>query len=227
MGVLAGLDKFELLAINKAYAESPLDFSSLSDSKSFNKLVLNAVDVDTDSLSMLTGLEQISLSRIDIDNINFVKSLKNLKSVYLYMTDTKDISAISGLKELKELQIEFCKEIKDLSPLGELVNLEKLHLGRNDYLSDFTPLSNLKNLEELSVNVCLTDINNISPIKEFVNLKRLELGNVNMSDISDLEIFYELTGLETLSFRSYLPIEDIKSLKEKLPGAKIYYSLIE
>lgn len=224
--VLGNLDKLELLGINKANSEKLLDLSPLLKCKSLKKLILNAANVNLNSISKLSNLELLSLSRIDTNDIDFIKDFNSLKAIYLYMTGTEDITALCELKELKEVHIEYCTEIKNLKPLGDLVALEKLYLGRNDYFNDLSVLSALQNLNELSINVCLTEINNISQIKNMTKLINLELGNVNISDISELETFYELVKLETLNFRSHLPVEDIDQLKTKLPNTKIKYEVI-
>jgi internalin A len=162
-------------------------------------------------LSKLNNIETLSLSQINIDNIDFLKSLKKLKDLSISNTNIKDISIlkqlpnlikldaskniglkIPTLKNLKYLDISNCG-ISDMSDLENYNSLEDLVCLSNDLkcLKSIDCLSNLK-----SVNLGDNKLRSVLPIKNNKTLKNLWLIGNRIEDANELR---ELTQLESLS----------------------------
>ena len=82
----------------------------------------------------------------ELDNIEFLKKAKKLKSLNLYYQSDIDYSVISECTKLQFLSLHCC-DISDLSRIGELENLDSLVLtGTN--VSEATDILKLKNKRE-------------------------------------------------------------------------------
>lgn len=80
----------------------------------------------------------------ELDNVEFLKKGKKLKSLNLYYQTDIDYSVISECTELQFLSLHHC-DISDLSMIGQLENLNSLVLtGTN--VSEATDILKLKNL---------------------------------------------------------------------------------
>lgn len=79
----------------------------------------------------LTGLNDLDLSGLSINNIDFLKPLENLSNINLSENLILDVYVLSEAKKLESLNLRKNK-IKDLSPVKSLVSLNKLYAQHND-----------------------------------------------------------------------------------------------
>ena len=99
-------------------------------------------------LAMFTNLTSLSLNRnyyiTDISAISNLTGLTELNLSYIHINNT---SALSNLTDLIELDLSY-NNITDIGGLSNLTNLTKLSLEYNR-ISDLSALSNLTNLTDL------------------------------------------------------------------------------
>jgi|GEM_PF-2769247 len=131
---------------------------------------------------------------------------ENVISLSLTFLDISDIEILKNFKKLEILNLTK-NQIKDISVLKNLTNLTRLNLSYNQ-ITDISSLRNLKNLTYLNLADC--KITDISILKELTNLKDLWLWYNQIIDISALG---ELKKLEKL-FLSKNKIVDISALSE-------------
>ncbi|MBS3203900.1 leucine-rich repeat domain-containing protein [Turicibacter bilis] len=169
------------------------------------------------AIGNIKSLEQLSITYSSIDNIDFLSSLINLKSLHintnydyydtfnweiisnlinletldLSSNDIDDISFLQSLTELKELNLND-NQVADLQPLQDLFNLEQLWISSNQ-LVDITSLQNLTKLRwvELAGN----EIINVMPLKNLTNLELLDLDNNQIENIDSLGSMQQLYWL--------------------------------
>lgn len=126
---------------------------------------------DITPLKSLTNLETLSLSGLQLTNVDAISNLTNLKELQMYATlldwnsDTApDITPIKNLSKLEILNLGK-NNIKDVTVLRKLKNLKQLLLSLNK-ISDITPLKDLSNLEELDLVAGTSDKKNIEMLKK-------------------------------------------------------------
>ncbi|KKN09403.1 hypothetical protein LCGC14_1046980 [marine sediment metagenome] len=129
-----------------------------------------------------------------------------LKHMELRNRDINSINEIEGLLELKRLQsldLSY-NNIADMSGLEELTNLKILYIGNR--------ISEIKGLEKLTKLTHLwlgSEISEIKGLENLSNLLYLKLGR-KISEINNLDNLTNLTGLDL----SYNQISEIKGLGE-------------
>ena len=162
--------------------------------------------IDLTGLSVLSFLENLSLSYNNISDISQLVSLRNVNTLGLARNNTSDLSALSEMSSLRTAWL-YDNNITDLRPLAGLTQLGFLHLANND-ITDVSPLAGLANLTGLEI--WMNNISDISPLAELENLVLLALWINNISDVSPLA---GLTGLKTL-YLDHNMISDLNPLSQ-------------
>ncbi len=186
-------------------------------------------------LSDVILIEELDASGRDIESIEGIQYLENVKTLHLgyilaedkwnmikdisplsKLSDLKlldlngnliaDVSSLSGLDNLQVLKLE-SNSLNNIEALSGLNKLKELSLGRNN-ISDVSPLSNLNNLEILSLYQ--NEVNDILPLTNLINLKTFGLSEHKPKNI---EVISEMTTLENLSLGS-MGLVDISFLSE-------------
>lgn len=183
----------------------------VQDPNAVDMLKLESLDVSSESLRSLAGLETAkNLKSLNI-SFNFVEDLRpilQLKKIgYLNVSGcpVKDFEGLGKLNRLWELSASCCS-IEDISFVRCLGKLEILVLRENG-ITDLRPLRSLYNLERLVLDE--NQISDISPLSSLAWLEGLGLGDNRIRDISVLKC---LAGLKSLSLYDN-QIEDISSLE--------------
>lgn len=159
---------------------------------------------DLSVLSDLTSLESLTIVDTDILNVDFLKSLQNLKVLRLSENGlAKDLRAIGDLTNLEYLELDINASNggqPQYDTIKNLKNLKKLSLN-TVYELDF--LYDLEQLEELEID--LTFYNNLmEPIKQMKNLEKLSLISCHSQYKDGFSCLMELPNLK------YLRIEDME-----------------
>lgn len=165
-------------------------------------------------LSDVIELEELDLYFTEVENIDSLKYLTNLRELHLvsgkYMPngasfssledDTPlDLSALSNLTKLKTLKLEG-KKIKDIKAVTNLKNLEFFSIGNGELclyptmVSDISPLANLINLKILYLSSA--QITNLEPLANLTNLERLDVSYNKITDITPIFNLNHLTWLQ-------------------------------
>jgi len=179
----------------------------------------------------------LNLSFTQVNDINPVKGLVNLRGLDLFYTKVSDISPIENLVNLEYLSFSCCKLINSIDSIKYLKKLKKLSISSTS-VKDMSSIENLKDLEELYFDGA--PIKNISPIENLMNLKVVYFYDTQVSDISpienlkNLEKFYLGKQVKDISLIAnlknikelgilFMRIEDIKDINpiENLENLKI------
>ncbi|MDO4814366.1 MAG: internalin [Gemella sp.] len=193
--VIAELKNLKKLAIAKNNI-SNLDF--LKDIHleeldiSSNGILKNYLDTELN----VDKLRSIKLSRVGVENLNFLKEAKNLESIFAEENQIDDLSGVQNLSKLKILYVDK-NNILDISPLKNLKNLSEFSAEKNN-ITDLSALAGKEKLHriQLNDNTSLKDIGTLSSMK---NLASLSLKSSLVEDLLPLKelkyIYYiEVTG---------------------------------
>lgn len=131
-------------------------------------LILGKINKRKKDLVNLTKLRELTIIRGNIENIDFVQHMPNLKILSLsYLSKLKSLDYLSSVKgRLVELEIESCKNIDWNSDLSSLCNLKSLKIINSSPLSDISFVEKLTKLEVLVITRTNIKDGNISPAKE-------------------------------------------------------------
>ncbi|KOP39705.1 MULTISPECIES: leucine-rich repeat domain-containing protein [unclassified Flavobacterium] len=152
-------EKIEAIYVNDIDKERISVFSALPNLK-YLQISSNKQD-EIPNLDSLNSVEVLILANVTkIQNLDFLKNMKNLKTLYIYgMNNLYDLTPISTLINLKELDIEHGKmngtgkAVKSISPLKSLTQLKYLRLAVKieDESVDLKSLYGLKNLQKIRI----------------------------------------------------------------------------
>ncbi len=156
---LSGNKRIEAISLNDINEDRLAVFATLPNLK-YLQISVNQQNEIPD-LSALQSLEVLVLASIKkAENIDFVKNLGKLKTLYIYgITHLYDLSPISRLTSLQELFIDHGKmsgkgnPIKSIDPLKTLSQLQYLHLSitTEEKSPDLNFLYGMKKLQKLSL----------------------------------------------------------------------------
>lgn len=185
----------------------------------------NISDDDLEFISELTGLEELYLGGPNyegnnIENIEPLRKMTNLKSLNLSNNKISDITSLYELTNLREVALHY-NNITDITSLKGLVNLYELEIYHNN-ISDISPLSELTNLKYLYLGD--NNIENIESLAKLNNLYVLDLYGNNITDVSSLSSITSLLpdgGLVKGLNLSYNHIRDASILDNELREVKI------
>ncbi len=146
-----------------------------------------------EGLEKCTGLEELYLGKINIEDITPLSNLTKLKHLQISSGWIRlaDLTPLSNLSQLTHLYLHY-NSIMDIIPLSNLVNLSVLDLSSNG-IEDISPLANLINLTEL--NIGGNQVADISALSSLSKLTYLKLGDNPYSDITALSHLTELNVL--------------------------------
>jgi serine/threonine protein kinase len=123
--------------------------------------------------------------RGDIDNLQDIKKLKNIRWITLGY-----------------------QNISDLSPLENLASLETLDLCNNPMLDDFSPLSGLGSLTSLVIFD--TGVSDLSVLRDCPRLTLVDIGGTQITSLAALD---GLDALQTLVIRK-APLRTLEGIEE-------------
>lgn len=225
VNVLTNLEKIELryctltdlsaLANNKKlndvnmYGAIIEDFSSLEGVTTLKRIQYYATkptsrdkSVDYQSIGKLKSLEIIDGGLTNLDNINFVTELPNLKKFDVFAENVTDYTPLAKTN-IEEFKIWNMKKPIDLSQLKDFKSVKKLTIDgchSNAPITNFNALSNLSDLNSLKITAlgnCNTQLD-LSFAKEGLSkLEKLDLSRDD--DVVGTEGLSGLTNLEQLT----------------------------
>ncbi|MYB01491.1 hypothetical protein F4X90_17725, partial [Candidatus Poribacteria bacterium] len=168
---------------------------------------------DLQPLASLVNLRRLSLHKNRISDVAPLANLTNLRDLYLSANRISNISPLEKLTTLKTLHLHFGgNQISNLLPLSDLVELEQLALSGNR-ISDIAPLENLTNLKTLHLGG--NQISDITPLRNLTELVELSLNDNKIVDISALENLINLVqvNLQNNPIRGLSPLLNLPALR--------------
>lgn len=155
------------------------------------------------------NLEELTLHDPGKEQVQAIRSLKQLKRLRVTFFRAKDLDFIADLPNLEELVLEYVSGFSDLSPLARLKKLRSLHLENLRRVSDFDGLSGLRSLRYLYISGTL-DWN--QPISHFSFLQGLP----------GLEVFSLGFISCKAGYPALLPLTKLKKLKKIRIGRNMF-----
>ncbi len=149
---------------------------------------------DYTAVSVMTGLESLSISSDRIKDVGFLKGLPNLTVLSLENSSVISVEPLAELTGLESLRLAGNNEIKDYASVGRMTWLKELTIDKMTYQTD-PDLSGLTGLEKL--NIC--GFMSVSSLRGLQNLRELSIHSCN---IDGAEALSTLTGVERLTFYS-------------------------
>lgn len=157
---LIGNDKIEAITLDYLDQERISVFSTLPNLKYLQ--ISSSKQDEIPDLGSLASVQVLVLANLaKIENIDFIKNMSNLKTVYIYgINNLYDLTPISQLINLEELDIEHGKmsgtgkSIKSINPLESLRQLKYLRLALR-IEDDSTNLKSLYGLQKMQKIILL------------------------------------------------------------------------
>ena len=163
----------------------------------------NYISIPVESIAKLTRLNRLSLSGVEIKDLEFLSGAKRLSSLYLYDCIVEDASVLAKLPKLKELTM-IRAQVEKLTTEAGFKALSRLDLyGCGEELLSILP--QLPKLKELSLNDL--SLKNVSFAEGFKTLAILDVYNCNDVTLPDATALKKLkklnvweSGLTDVSF---------------------------
>ena len=200
-----------------------VDLSGLAQFSKLKKLFLEA-DIENPDFSVLAGLknlEELALYRVDLPNLDFVRSLPKLRSLKILQNSPfRDLVGLGFATSLKDLAIhsnETAGQALDLSPLAALTQLESLSIDvtTKDPM-DLSFLGQLKGLTSLRLSGAFTSLVPTTKLSKIVSLY------LTTEQLVDIEGYAPLKALTSLGVRSSkISVAELNSFTKKRPKVKI------
>ncbi|GHO90090.1 hypothetical protein KSF_001380 [Reticulibacter mediterranei] len=150
---------------------------------------------DVSVLCHLPDLKRLSLSNVNLNDLNGLREITGLSYLRLSCCEMKDLNSIAHLTSLRELVLVSGPELSDISSLGKLVNLETLQLCGWDALKEINIPASLSNLRTLDLSSC----HNLERVNGLQELSHLETLRIDYCDaLKEIAIPASLTNLRTL-----------------------------
>lgn len=135
-----------------------------------------------DIAEILAQAEHLELPGSGLDDIGFLRSMPNLKTVNLDNNDIRDLSPLEKCTQLEQLSASH-NQIKDITPLKNLTRMTALSLEDNE-ITDISAISGLTRLVRLDISG--NRIQDISCLKNLDRLFLCSFGRNPAEDISPL-----------------------------------------
>lgn len=211
------------------------DYAALGELSSLTELKLISMTLTKNNIKQIGKLKKLKgleISYCSAESYSALKNLTGLESLEFDASEEssgKDLSFIKKMKNLKELVLYIGYQSK-LPSLGNLTKLEKLWVGCDGYLlngsiSSISGLDKLKNLKVLD----LCDLMAFSDLSALADLKNLEEIDLHYIDENDVKTLARLPSLKELGYcrvKNAESLEEteakIKKIQESLPNCDVH-----
>lgn len=182
--VLTESDLQQLTTLYLPHSSMPWDYHP------DGSIVLENTILDLSGIEYATNLTELYIPGHAIERIDVLTGLTQLELLNISFSNVDDIEAIRTLTQLKHLAIG--PAVSDLSPIYELVLLESLELNGPTIL-EIDGLAELQSLKLLAL--IDTQVSEIQVVEQLLNLEMLALNNTDVIDLSVLQGVETLTHL--------------------------------
>ena len=134
--------------------------------------------VDNDFFDKLLKLRKVEIYWANINDIEPISYLKNLKSLILHVTKVNSLLPVKHNTILERIYCSEC-ELTNLNGIENLSNLTHLDLNWNN-IADITPISGLNNLKILQLRG--NPIESLSPLDNLQKIEYLDIGNTKLTE---------------------------------------------
>ena len=149
---------------------------------------------DLSGLEYMANLEDLTLEKFELKNIDFISNLKNLKSVNLANNKIENLEPLAKLEKLAVLNISNNNN-QNIKPLFTLNSLKKLNVSANKINNEsLQGIQEFKNLGILIINN--NDISSLEEISGITKMDELEIKGNKIVDVTPLTKAKELRFLD-------------------------------
>lgn len=180
----------------------------LSNVRSYENHRGNVTDKDLENLKYLTRLESLWLFAPQITDVSFVSGMKELKFFSVTSQNITNLYLIKNCENLETLYLHHTNLI-NLDILAENTELRMLDIEWGNPVQDVSALRQMGKLERLSLKS--SELTDISPIGSLSNLTTLDM---SCGSISDISVLADCKSLKRLSLIDCKQVTDISPLLE-------------
>ena len=173
---LNGLPKLTSLNLDRFGLNAGYHTIELCDLPCLEILNLSRNNNATITLTKIPKLQTLDISRTSVQNLDFLKSVKTLRSLHAH--GCSNLSDINGwIAQLRHLDLELCYEL-EINVLKKLVHLEHLDVSCTG-LKSLKPISGLKNLQTLRVVKC-KKLPSVAELQKLTSATIIDTGKVGV-----------------------------------------------
>ncbi|MFC1746035.1 hypothetical protein ACFL35_18730 [Candidatus Riflebacteria bacterium] len=178
---------------------------------------------DIAAIGSLLKLEELTLSSLELPDLSFLKTLRNLLSLEIKLGITRDLCSLPQIEQLRYLKISMVACPGNMAMLSEIKTLQYLFLQTLItvlYLPSFSPLKKLRRLYIEN----LKSLKDLQPAAHAPNLEELVVLGMTHLTPSDFKPFQKHKNLKRARIcmgslqknrevKELLGLEDVKNLK--------------
>lgn len=167
-----------------------LNSSLFSSCKELELLELSFINIDEGNISLEENnkLKSLSIVASDIQSIDGLKNLKNLRILNLHSNNLQDISPITNIKSLEYLGI-MGNSIKSYDPILDCNDIRSIACG-NLTKENIKILSSVEKLSELQI-IVRGSLNNVEIDDVFLNIENICIRGKEIDNIRDEKVIEE------------------------------------
>lgn len=199
----------------KAYAfQNNIEYKPLLSLKKLNLRTSEYIE-NISFIQYLKNIEELTYfcDSKNINGIEFIGSLVNLKFLHLYSPTITDLDFLKNNSQLQELSL-IIGEINNWKFLSSLTNLKKLFCSI-DNLEKNHPLFDLLKLEELDICNC----SNVENLNDFIRLNKLKKLIAHYLNLNQIEFLKSMNLNKLNARRGELTDKEIEWIKENIENS--------
>ena len=190
----------------------PVDVSVLGNLTNLTLLEISGSIADLKFIENLTNLTYLDIDlNSDIKNIETIKSLENVKKLYVSLGNSEQINIIKDMENLEFLCVS--GNVTTIEPLGNIANLKTLEISEINYeiksINGLEKINELQNLKSLRLSLGQCKIENV----DFLNVNEsIEELDISGNAITNIDVLETMKNLKSINI-GYNNIQDLSIIK--------------
>ena len=190
----------------------PVDVSILGKLTTLNLLDISGSIADLKFIENLTNLTYLDIDlNSDIKNIETIKSLENVKKLYVSLGNSEQINIIKDMENLEFLCVS--GNVTTIEPLVNIANLKTLEISEINYeiksINGLEKINELQNLKSLRLSLGQCKIENVDFLNGNESIEELDISE---NAITNIDILETMKNLKSISIRNN-NIQDLSIIK--------------
>ena len=190
----------------------PVDVSVLGNLTNLTLLEISGSIADLKFIENLTNLTYLDIDlNSDIKNIETIKSLENVKKLYVSLGNSEQINIIKNMENLEFLCVS--GNVTTIEPLVNIANLKTLEISEINYeiksINGLEKINELQNLKSLRLSLGQCKIENVDFLNGNESIEELDISE---NAITNIDILETMKNLKSISIRNN-NIQDLSIIK--------------